>query len=148
MVREAFSEIPLPTTPARDSIDSNSIADALEDLNLIPDDVVIYIIPKILIYFIESSTASPQNAMLCKFIEYIDVDFFDPEDSYTELKEVKFVTFEKIVKSQAGAIFEWLQFIHSEYDLSCCNDFFSSAASFWKERAVWERGLGTRDRLE
>lgn len=132
-----YGETPSPFTP-------ESAAKALEDIFLTTDGVKKYELPRMLCVAVTRAEPPLRERLLCRLIEFLDVDFHDPQMTNEPLKEARRKTFSSYSNAQSLVIWNWLTFVKVSYELRDCHEELTSAIRYWGQRARSHSGKTTQ----
>lgn len=131
----AFADVIWPyKTPPR-TLTAEDTAALVEDLYLMSDEDKHYEISRAMCVAITQAKPLLRDQLLCRLVEFLDADFYDPEGINGPLKEAKLRAFACYSTAQSIAIWNWLTFIKVSYELRLCREALTSAIRFWGHKA-------------
>jgi hypothetical protein len=126
----AFADVPWPHDPPPEVIEPGNALKVAGDLFLYSDDTKKYELPRLMCLAITSIESPLRSRLLCRLIEFMDVDFDDPERTNNLLKDAKRRVFSTFSESQSMAIRRWLEYVQKTFELTDCQDLLTSAIEY------------------
>lgn len=127
----AFAGTRWPHDSPPEVIEPSDALQVADELFRVSDATKKYELPRLMCLAITSLESSQREHLLCRLIEFMDVDFDDPEGTNDLLKEAKRRAFSTYSDAQSMAIRRWLEFVQSIFELTCCQDLLASAVGYW-----------------
>jgi hypothetical protein len=131
----AFSDACWPHRSPPEVIEPTNALQIVDELFLYSDETKKYELPRLMCLAITTPESALRNRLLCRLIEFMDVDFDDPEGTNHLLKEAKRRIFTTYSKTQSIVIRQWLEYVKSSFELTECQDVLDSAIQYWRSVA-------------
>jgi hypothetical protein len=139
-ITAAFANVPwLYDTPAQ-QLTPESTAAIVEDLFLMSDEDKRYELPRAMCVAVAEAKPPLRELLLRRLIEFLDVDFYDPERTNDLLKEARLRAFSSYSTAQSLAIWSWLSFVKVSFELTEAGEQLTSAMRYWGQRSQSQIG--------
>jgi len=129
----AFADARWPHDSPPEVIEPGNALEVADDLLLYSDETKKYELPRLMCLAINSAKSPLRDRLLCRLIEFTDVDFDDPEGTNDLLKEAKRRVFSTYSETQSTAIRRWLEYVQNTFELTDCQDLLASAIEYWRK---------------
>ena len=144
MIAATFSGSRWPHPGPPEEINPENARDIARELFLFSDETKKYELPKLMSLAIASGNAGASKELIRTLLEFLDVEFDDPEGTNDELKKAKRRIFCDYSPSEAKVILSWLRFVQKRsatlgglHDLSPDSlDHLECALRYWQNRAA------------
>jgi hypothetical protein len=130
----AFADVPwLYEVPAENLTPADAL-EVIEEIFLISDSDKHYELPRIMSVTITEAKPPLLKKLLCRLIEFLDADFYDPDETNDFLKKRNFEMFSNYSLSQSSAILSWLKYVEENFATSIHEEELNSAIKYWGDR--------------
>src|SRR6266498_1873199 len=106
-IMAAFAEVPWPYGSAVHINTPEEAMAELEDILLRSDEAMKYMLPRIMCVAVTAAKPPLLERLLSRLLEFLDVDFYDPEGTNNPLKQAKLRMFSGYTPAQAKAVWRW-----------------------------------------
>ena len=133
-ISAAFAHVPWPyEVPAENLTPANAL-EIMEEIFLISDSDKQYELPRIMSVAITEAPSPLLKKLLCRVIEFLDADFYDPDQTNDFLKKHNFQRFSGYTLTQSAAIWRWLKYVQENFAPSIHEEELNSAIKYWSDR--------------
>jgi hypothetical protein len=131
----AFGDAFWPHNSPPEDIDVSNALQVAEELFLVSDATKKFELPRLMSLAIRIEPSVLRSRVLFLLIEFLDVDFDDPDGTNDLLKETKRRVFSSYDSVQSLAILRWLEHIKTAFPKTEYQDLLDSGIKYWRIQA-------------